>query len=200
MNDMIFETVRDVWIRQREVEQLDAVRILQRLRLENLPHGPRLAGMLGSLNFRLEGFDWAQDPLHLNPASRRFCREWHSLWPHWLYFCTLENQTLWRLLQCCRVPPPTVPGPARNFELLRLVMADFVPLNTLLARAQIPEAIADKRRQEVFDYFRLPFGSADLEAAPLLHPRQPRPRKRHFPPTGPAHSCRSSNIVQVRFS
>ena len=57
--------------------------------------------MMGSVVFCIEGYENDEREVHSIPEVRRFYSAFHAAWPYWLYFCSLEMDTLKTMAMCC---------------------------------------------------------------------------------------------------
>ena len=89
--------------------------------------------MMGSLAFMVEGYDHDPREFYAILGVRRFYSAFHAPWPHKLYFCDLDQDSLKTVIMCClprltsvaRDRPSKVGVQLDPMELLRLVAADF---------------------------------------------------------------------------
>ena len=56
---------------------------------------------MGSVVFCIEGYENDEREVHSIPEVRRFYSAFHAAWPNWLYFCSLEMDTLKTMVMCC---------------------------------------------------------------------------------------------------
>lgn len=149
------------------VERCDFSHFLGLYVPEKLPTGRRLRNMMNSLVFGIQGYDDDPREIHSIPEVRRFYTAFHQAWPYGLYFGNLETDSL-RMMTVCRLPSlaamkvdgrPDVAVTCDPADLLRLISADIVPMNTMCERAGMFERLIYDRTKAVFEYFCLPFDS-----------------------------------------
>jgi hypothetical protein len=121
--------------------------------------------MMNRFVFCIEGYDSDLREIHLIPEIRRFNSAFHVAWPYWLYFCNLEVDTLRAMVMCCLpgVSTMQVDGQTKMavtsdpLALLKFIKRDFMPMNLMCERAEMPERGIYDRSKAVFEYFSLPF-------------------------------------------
>ena len=148
-----------------KVERGDFRHFLSLYALDALPTGRRLRDMMGCMVFCIQGYD--DDPRELNsiPEVRQFYTAFHAAWPYWLYFCTLEEDTLKVMVTSClqNLTAVTIDGLPNigvqpdKLEFLHFIGRDFLPMNLLCDRAGMFERGIWERTKHVFEYFGLPF-------------------------------------------
>ena len=121
--------------------------------------------MMGRMLFCIEGYDRDPREVYLIDEIRRFYREFHHTWPHWLYLCDLNQDALKTMTLCCldSLTALKVDGHVNCFveydplELVRFIAADLPRMNGLCELAGVSEREIFERTREVFHYFDLPF-------------------------------------------
>jgi hypothetical protein len=153
-----------------KVERGDFSHFLSLHAPEKLPAGRRLRAMMGSMVLCVDGYDDDPRELHCIPEVRRFYAEFHEAWPHWLYFCTLETDTL-RTMACCCMNSitalkvddrPQVQVEFEPTELLHFLARDFGHMNVMCERGGVFEQLVEERTRAVFQYFGLPYDPSRL--------------------------------------
>jgi hypothetical protein len=148
-----------------KVERGDFTHFLNQFAVDKLPSGRRLRAMMNNMVFCVEGWDDDPRELHCIPEVRRFYSAFHEAWPHWLFFCNLDVDTLRAMTVCC-LPSltaikvdgsPQVQVQSEPTELLEFLSRDFAPMNAMCDRAQMFEHLIYDRSKAVFEYFGLPF-------------------------------------------
>ncbi len=137
---------------------------------DRLPIGRRLAAMMNTMMFGIEGWDDDSRELHCISEVRRFYVAFHQAWPYWLFFCNLDTDALRMMVKCClrsitvmKVDgKPNVAVAYDGLELVRFVGNDFGPMNVMCDRAQMTERVVYDRTKAVFGYFNLPFDGGGL--------------------------------------
>ena len=148
-----------------KVERGDFSHFLSLHAPEKLPTGRRLRAMMGSMVLCVDGYDDDPRELHCIPEVRRFYAEFHEAWPHWLYFCTLETDTLRTMVCCCmnsitalKVDDrPQVQVEFEPTELLQFLAGDLKHMNGMCERGGMFERLIEERTRAVFEYFDLPY-------------------------------------------
>jgi len=151
-----------------KVERGDFSHFLSLYSPDKLPSGRRLRQMMNSFVFCIEGWDDDEREIHSIPEIRRFYSAFHEAWPHWLYFCNLDTDTLRTMTMCCMNSltaikvdgSPQVQVQYEPTELLEFLSRDFAPMNALCDRAQMFESLIYDRSKAVFEYFGLPYDTA----------------------------------------
>jgi len=144
-----------------EVEGLDFRRFERKFGdWPNLPSG-LVRDKLGSLVWRIDGYNNAPEELYHIPEVRRFYRELHRRWPWWLYFLQVSKEGmaipyLCLLEQIDAVRVDGIPGTGASFEpaqLLEILRNDFPRMNQLFERAGIPDIENDRRTDAIIKLF-----------------------------------------------
>lgn len=151
-----------------KVERGDCRHFLSLYGLEQLPTGRRLRQMMGSFEFCVEGYDDDPREIHSIPEVRRFYAAFHATWPYWLYFCSLESDTLKTMICCClpnltalKVDGQSTVGVLHDpLEWVHFIGRDFAPRNRIGERGQMFERGILERTKEVLAYFDLPLDAA----------------------------------------
>jgi len=88
---------------RHRLDTLDFSAFLQRYGVEQWPSGAALRKQMGSLMITFYGYDDDRRELHCIPEVRRFVKEFHRIWPYWLYFlCPAgDASSLTMLAACC---------------------------------------------------------------------------------------------------
>ncbi len=157
---------------REKVERGEFRHFLSLYGLDKLPTGRRLRQLMDSMVFCIEGWDDDPREIHDIPEIRRFYSAFHEAWPYWLYFCSLEGDTLRTMVMCClssiislKVDGKTQVGVEFDRrELLHFLSRDFAPMNLICDRGQMFERMIYDRSKAVFEYFGLPF---DAEPPPM---------------------------------
>ena len=154
-----------------KVERGDFSHFLSLYGPDKLPTGRRLRDMMNCFVFCIEG--WDDDPceIHLIPEVRRFYSAFHEAWPHWLYFCNLDGDTMRSMVMCCLPDVSTMQVDGKTnvavtfdpLDLLNFIKHDFAPMNLMCDRAEMFERRIYDRSKAVFEHFGLPF---DAEPPP----------------------------------
>jgi hypothetical protein len=143
------------------VERCDFSHFLNLYTFDKLPTGRRLREMMDRIVFCIEGWDDDPREIHTIPEIRRFYSAFHDAWPHWLFFCNLEVDTLKAMVFCCL---PSVVAMKRDgqdavaisldpVEIMQFVKADLVPMRSICERADMFVERIDARINQVFRYF-----------------------------------------------
>ena len=151
-----------------KVERVDFSHFLGLYAPDKLPDGRRLREMMNGLVFGIEGWDDDPREIHMIPEIRRFYAAFHEAWPYWLYFCSLEMDTLRAMTMCCMPSINTmqvegqiqVAVTCEPLDLLNFLKRDFMPMNLMCERAGMFEDRIYGRTKAVFEYFGLPFEKA----------------------------------------
>jgi hypothetical protein len=132
---------------------------------EKLPEGRRLREMMGNLVLCVDGYDNDEREIHSIPEVRHFYSAFHAAWPYWLYFCSLEVDTLKTMVMCC-LPSltalkvegkSTVAVTCDPLYLLDFLRQDFESMNRVCERAEMFDDRIEQRTRAVFEYFGLPY-------------------------------------------
>ena len=148
-----------------KVERSDFRHFLGLYAPDKLPTGRRLREMMNRFVFGIEGWDNDAREIHLIPEIRRFYTAFHEAWPYWLFFCSLDVDTLRAMTMCCLSEMTTLQVDGQSkvvatcdpLALLNFIKRDFVPMNTICERAEMFEERIYDRTKAVFGYFNLPF-------------------------------------------
>lgn len=147
-----------------KVERGDFSHFLKLHAPDKLPTGRRLREMMGSMVLCVDGYDDDPREIHTIPEIRRFYSAFHDAWPYWLYFCSLDVDTLRTMTMCCMKSmiaikvddSPQVQVQYEPIELLEFLSRDFTSMNAVCERAQMFEHLIYGRSKAVFEYFGLP--------------------------------------------
>jgi hypothetical protein len=151
---------------RHRIEALDFGPFLARYAPGKLPDNPRrLRAMMGSLMPCVHGYDQDRRELHCIPEVRRFVREFHTIWPHWLFFfCALPGASTLEVFSACCLDHFNViqrdgaaitlldPDPA---ELTQFLMGDLPAFRAMCDRAEVFPELRRARLAEVFGLFGL---------------------------------------------
>ncbi|MGE3312795.1 MAG: hypothetical protein AB7O66_22730 [Limisphaerales bacterium] len=144
-----------------KVERGDFSAFLERFAFDRLPTGRRLRVMMNSMVFCIHGWDHDPREIHCIPEIRSFYRNFHEAWPYWLYFCSLDVDTLRAMVLCClrsftalsEDGNPNVKVEYDPLELIEFLKRDFAPMNAVCERAGVFENLIETRTNAVFQYF-----------------------------------------------
>jgi hypothetical protein len=156
---------------RHRIKALDFAPFLERYAQDKLPENPRrLRAMMGSLMPCIHGYDNDPRELHCIPEVRRFVREFHTVWPHWLFFfCALPGASTIEVFTACCLDRFNViqrNGAGVTFldsdpaELTRFLMSDLPAYRTMCDRAEVFPELRRARLAEVFALFHLPVPTA----------------------------------------
>lgn len=151
--------------RQR-VERLDFSPCLSRYGVDKLPPNPRrLRAMMGSLVCIIHGYDHDARELHCIPEVRRFVREFHRAWPHWLFFfCAQPGVGTFEVFTaCCLEQLSVAPRDGAGVTLLEsdpdkvthFLRGDLRVFHGMCDQAEVFPEVRQRRLKEVFDLFGL---------------------------------------------
>src|ERR1017187_1398584 len=140
---------------------------------DKLPSGRRLRQMMNCFVFCIEGWDSDPREIHTVPEIRHFYSTFHDAWPHWLFFCNLDVDTLRAMMMCCLPELNTlqVDGQTRvavtcdPMEILNFLKRDFVAMNLMCERAEMFEERIYGRTKALFEYFGLPFDGGRFQTS-----------------------------------
>ena len=152
---------------RRDVEAGNISPFLTRWGVKSLPKGKKLARMMGTFSFFIDGYNDDPEEIYSIQAARDFYAALHKHWPFWFYFCDLHNESLQMITACLlkNVEAHKIIGSqdARLWldplELLGFISAGFTPMNQMCDRANISEFDIYKRTRAIFAYFNLPFNA-----------------------------------------
>ena len=126
----------------------------------------RLRAMMGSLMPCIQGYDDHPQELYCIPEVRRFVREFHAIWPHWIFFfCAVPEASVIEVFSACCLDNLNVvqregtgitimdPDPA---ELTEFLVGDLPSFRQMCDRAKVFPDMRRARLVEVFSLFRLP--------------------------------------------
>jgi len=167
--------------RQR-VSRLDFSPCLSRYGFDKLPTNPRrLRAMMGSLVCCIHGYDDDPRELHCIAEVRRFVREFHRVWPHWLFFFCAQPgvSTLEAFTACCleQLGVTQRDGAAVTLlesdpaEVTTFLGSDLPAFEAMCDRAEVFPELRLQRLQEVYALFNLP--SPEIIAARRPGPMPP---------------------------
>lgn len=148
-----------------KVERGDFSHFLSLNAPDELPTGPRLRAMMGSMVLCVDGYDHDPREIHTIPEVRRFYSTFHEAWPYWLYFCNLDTDTLRTMTMCCMNSlnaikvdgSPQVQVEYEPMELLQFLARDLNHMNAMCDRGGMFESLIYDRSKAVFEYFGLRF-------------------------------------------
>jgi hypothetical protein len=151
-----------------KVERGDFSEFLNGFSLDSLPPGRRLRQMMNSFVFCIGGYDSDPREVYSIPDVRAFYRKFHSAWPYWLYFCSLDDSDALRNMIFCRMDSfislhvdgkDQVKLEYEGDELLALIRADFPAMIEICKRGDMFDDLIETRKRAVLDYFKLPSDS-----------------------------------------
>jgi hypothetical protein len=148
-----------------QVHNQDLTGFLGTFGLANLPEGKALIKLFNSMTFHVAGYDHDPRELHCIPEVRAFYREMRAKWPFFLYFATLETDSLKSILLCCLGDVVTIQREGHEKigshydirEFSQLLLRLFGPMNLVCERAGMSEHEIRARTEAIFTYFELPF-------------------------------------------
>lgn len=152
-------------ISRERIEALDCSHVLTTFDPHTL--GPdRLRQLFGRVLFCIQGYDTHPDELYSIPDVRRFVREWHERSPLWLFFGSLQDDSLkifyMSLLDSLESLQVDRMGLCRvvydTGELNRLLADDLAHAEALCERLGISGPDRLKRATEVLRYFQIQRG------------------------------------------
>lgn len=134
-------------------EQFDAERLSEK----------QLRNLFGRAVWTLDGFDSDPAELYEIPAVRRFLAAWHRHRPHWLFFGSLDTDSLKVMYVCLLEKAVAVRDDPTGMcqvaydphELGPIVAADLELADTILERIGISPAKRLERMRAVTGYFGL---------------------------------------------
>lgn len=150
-----------------DIEAKNLKPFLRRFGKHVLPKGRKLARMMGTFSFFVDGYNDSPDEIYAIQPVRDYYAALHSQWPYWLYFCDLRGESLHMILACLlgNVESHKIIGaPSAYLRLDPLEMLQFLsdcmaPMNEICERAGLSEYEIWKRTKAVFEYFNFPFDS-----------------------------------------
>lgn len=152
-------------ITRPDVEAGNLTPFLRRFDRKVLPRNRKLARMMGTFSFFVDGYNGDPDEIYSIQAVRDYYQSLDVRWPYWFFFCDLRNESLKMIVACLmqNVAAHKTLG-ARSasveldpLELLAFVLAGFSPMNEMFDRADMSEFEIWKRTKAIFDYFDFPF-------------------------------------------
>jgi hypothetical protein len=157
---------------RQQVECGDFKHFLSLYGFEKLPANGRLRELMNRFVFGVDGWDADPREIHTIPEIRRFYSAFHEAWPYWLYFCSVENDTLKAMTMCClpTVKTMQVEGQVEiavtcnPIDLVNFLTQDFPPMNLMCERAGMFEDQIYDRTKALTEYFCLPFNSEPPES------------------------------------
>lgn len=128
-----------------------------------LPKGKALRPFMGKMVFTIEGFDFDPREIEFIPEIRRFYQRFYLAWPYWLFFCSLETDTLRAMTLCCLENLSMVQKDGESvckveydvMELGHFLLRSFPPMNWCCERAGLSENVIRARTNAIFEYFGL---------------------------------------------
>ena len=150
---------------RRDVEAGNISPFLARWGVKSLPKGKKLARMMGTFSFFIDGYNDDPEEIYSIQAARDFYVALHKHWPFWLYFCDLDNESLKMIVACLlkNVEAHKIVGASDAHlrldpvELLGFISSGFAPMNEMCDRANISEFDIWRRTKAIFEYFSFPF-------------------------------------------
>jgi len=160
MSDLVFYRFS-----RASVETLNFSDFLTQCSPGTFPVGRELAARMDTLICTIDGYETHPDELHSIPEVRRFYSAFRRVWPYWLYFCNLDDDTLKVMVFSCLETLSTakVAGQTRCVveldprELVYFIKSGFPPMNALCLRAGLSELAIYGRTKDVLEYFDIPF-------------------------------------------
>jgi hypothetical protein len=148
------------------VEHGDFSHFLERFAPDKLPRGKHLAKMKGSLSFFVDGYNNDQRELYEIEEVRTFYSRLFDAWPYWLYFCTLETESLAMMVACrianlksFKLSGATSVKVELSLEDMTLFLSQaFGPMNSMFEQAWAPDTEIMDHTDAVMRYFHLPTG------------------------------------------
>lgn len=137
---------------------------VKKFALTNLPKGKALRPLMGKIVFTVGGFDSDAREIEFIPEIRRFYQSFYLAWPYWLFFCSLETDTLRAMTLCCLENLSMVRKDGESvckveydvLELGHFLLRSFPSMNWCCERAGISEDGIRARTNSIFEYFELP--------------------------------------------
>jgi hypothetical protein len=151
-----------------EVEALNLDPFLDRFGADAVPGGQKLASLMGSLVFFVDGFNDEPAEIYAIPEIRAFYARLHEEWPYWLYFADLHTESLQMVVACLlkNISGKFERGAPMSqlvidpMELIQFISVGFGPMNAMCERAGLSEQAIYERTRDIFHYFNLPFDAA----------------------------------------
>ena len=151
---------------RRRVDRLDFSPCLSRYAPDKLPANPRrLRAMMGSLVCCVDGYDDDPRELHCIGEVRRFVREFHRAWPHWLFFLCAQPgmSTIEVFTACCLQRLSVTQRDGAGVTLLESDPAevasffanDLQAFQEMCDRAEVFPELRLQRLRQVFALFNL---------------------------------------------
>ena len=150
---------------RRDVEAGNFSPFFARWGKSKLPKGRKLARLMGTFSFFVDGYNDDPEEIYAIQAVRDFYAALHKQWPYWFFFCDLENESLKMIAACLLrnvaghkiIGAPSACLVLEPLELLGFISAGFAPMNEMFERAGMSEFDIWKRTKAIFEYFGLPF-------------------------------------------
>ena len=169
---------------KQRVERLDFSPCLSRYEPDKLPANPRrLRAMMGSLVCCIHGYDDDPRELHCIGEVRRFVREFHRVWPHWLFFFCAQPgmSTLEVFTACCLQEFSVTQRDGAGVTLLESDLAevasffasDLPAFQAMCDRAHVFPELRLQRLRQVFALFNLPPQETNPAGGTGTMPRYP---------------------------
>lgn len=148
-----------------DIEAGDTSAFLRRFAPSALPKGPKLAKMMGTFSFLVDGYNDNPEEVYSIQAVRDFYAGLHAKWPYWFFFCDLGTESLQMIAACLLknvVAHKIIGAPDAHLrldpmELVGFISSGFNPMNEMCDRANMSEFDIWKRTKAIFEYFNLPF-------------------------------------------
>ena len=125
--------------------------------------------MMDSMVLVVDG--WNNDPreVHMIPEVRQLYRQFRVAWPHWFYFCNLDQDGVKPMGFSCvdritaikddDAPERVVTNPDDKFEFVGFLAQNLATMNIICERAKMFDTLVYDRSKAVFEYFGLPYGA-----------------------------------------
>ena len=147
---------------RERIEAMDSSHFLATFDINKLPT-QEARHLFGRVHFMLGGYDCHPDELYVIPEVRRFTRQLHEQWPYWLYFCSLDDQSLKAFyvslldsVECIRLGDSGICHARFNIgELVEFLVADLTNADALCLRYGVKEGPRLQRATDVLRYFNL---------------------------------------------
>jgi len=148
-----------------DVEAGNLTPFLRRFDKKVLPKNRKLARMMGTFSFFVDGYNDDPDEIYSIQKVRDYYASLHARWPYWLYFCDLQSESLQMIAACLLknveahkiIGAPSATLRLDPLELLGFISDGFPPMNEMCERASMSEFDIWKRTKAIFEYFGLPF-------------------------------------------
>jgi hypothetical protein len=123
----------------------------------------QLRKLRNACTIAVDGYTCTPGEMFVIPEARRFMRHLFRQWPHWLFFCSLDDYWL-RAMTLCLMEDIIVHEDEEDFfctiELDRAEVCEWLgfaipPLLQLCARARLSPRQISRHLDAVFNYFEL---------------------------------------------